>query len=120
MSTSFPHGDWTSGHPVLRYQACTACQQRWYFARPFCPRCGHALPESHVASGRGTVYALTAVTRAPGDAWQSLAPYTIVLVDAEEGFRLMGHGDAGLAIGDPVAGRFITNGDRVLPYFSAV
>lgn len=55
------------------------------------------------AAGRGTVYAVTVVTRAPSDEFRSLAPYTLVLVDLEEGSRVMAHGVPGLAIGDKVS-----------------
>ncbi len=108
--------DWTTGTPALVYQTCPACTARWYFRRDFCPRCG-AAPRTEVASGRGTVHALSLVTRAPTPEMRPYAPYLIMLVDAEEGFRLMAHGDPGLAIGDRVRLRFETRAGRLLPYF---
>ena len=47
-------------------------------------------------------------------------PYTIVLVDAKEGFRMMAHGDRDLAIGDPVTARFVPFAGGVVPYFEKV
>ena len=59
-------------------------------------------PVAKQASGTGTVHARTLVTRAPTEELRAHAPYLIVLVDAEEGFRLMAHGDKDLQIGDRV------------------
>lgn len=109
--------DWTAGRPALRYRACGACGRVWYFARTFCPHCGGDRVESREASGRGTVYAATTVSRAPSDALRALAPYRILLVDAEEGFRMMAHGQPDLAIGDRVEVRFQPFGEGLVPLF---
>jgi uncharacterized OB-fold protein len=57
------------------------------------------------------------VARAPSEELRALAPYLIILIDAEEGFRIMGHGDKSLRIGDAVVVRFVRFADRLLPYF---
>lgn len=110
-------GDWTAGEPAIRYGRCRISGDVWYFRRGFCPACGSADVETRQASGRGTVYAATVVTRAPSDALRALAPYGILMVDAEEGFRLMAHGAPGLAIGDPVEARFEAFGAILIPVF---
>ena len=46
---------------------------------------------------------VTVVTRAPSDSVRALAPYTLLLVDLDEGTRVMAHGTPGLAIGDRVS-----------------
>ena len=69
------------------------------------------------ASGIGRVYALSLVHRAPSEALRKLAPYLVVIIDMEEGFRLMAHGDSSLEIGDRVRARFVDFGDRVVPRF---
>jgi uncharacterized OB-fold protein len=110
--------DWTRGEPGIAYQRCGGCGAVWYFHRGFCPACGQGEPQSQRASGNGTVHALTLVHRAPTEALRPHAPYLIVLVDADEGFRLMAHGDPGLAIGDRVHARFVAFGDeRIVPCF---
>ena len=109
--------DWTRGGEGLAYQACSACGSRWYFHRTFCPRCGQAPPEDRAAAGGGTVHAVTLVARAPSEALRAHAPYAIVLVDADEGFRVMAHGAQGLRIGDRVRCRFIDLAGRLVPYF---
>ena len=109
--------DWTRGAAGLAYQACSGCGATWYFHRTFCPRCGQAGPEDRAAGGSGTVHAATLVVRAPSEALRAYAPYAIVLVDADEGFRVMAHGAQDLRIGDRVRCRFIDLAGRQVPYF---
>ncbi len=109
--------DWTRGGDGIAYQACAACHAVWYFQRSFCPECGATAPVSRQASGRGTVHARTLVTRAPTEELRLHAPYLIVLVDAEEGFRLMAHGHPDLQIGDRVHARYADLAGRKIPYF---
>lgn len=113
-------GDWTRGQPALAFQACRPCGHRWLFARSFCPRCGATDVETRPASGRGTVHASTLVVRAPSEDLRAHAPYCLVLVDAEEGFRLMAHGAPGIAIGDTVTASFRPFGAGLVPYFERV
>jgi uncharacterized OB-fold protein len=109
--------DWTQGGEAVTYQRCDGCGAVWYFLRGFCPRCGNARPATLLARGRGTVYARTLVYRAPSESLRSHVPYLIALVDMEEGFRMMGHGDAELAIGDPVQAGFAQFGETLVPRF---
>lgn len=109
--------DWTRGGDRLAYQQCPGCARRWYFRREFCPSCGRREPETLASAGLGCVHAGTLVHRAPDDAFRALAPYRIVLVDLDEGIRVMAHGDPALAIGDRVRGRIATLAGRALPYF---
>jgi uncharacterized OB-fold protein len=109
--------DWTRGGAGIAYQTCASCKAVWYFQRTFCPACGKADPAPRQASGAGTVHARTSVARAPTEELRAHAPYLIVLVDADEGFRLMAHGDLTLAIGDRVQARFADLAGRKIPYF---
>ena len=109
--------DWTKGADGIAYQACGNCKAVWYFERGFCPTCGTGHPTTLQASGRGVVHARTLVARAPTEELRAHAPYLIVLVDAEEGFRLMAHGAPALAIGDRVKARFTDLAGRKIPYF---
>lgn len=109
--------DWTQGGEGIAYQACDGCGASWYFHRTFCPRCGRDGPEARAAGGAGTVHAVTLVVRAPTEELRAHAPYTIVLVDADEGFRMMAHGDNDLRIADRVRCRFVTKAGRVMPHF---
>jgi uncharacterized OB-fold protein len=109
--------DWTLEQEGLVYQVCAACDTHWYFHRRFCPRCGNDVVRQLQASGRGTVYAVTAIHRAPTDTMRAYTPYTIVLVDAVEGFRMMAHGAADLRIGDAVHAEYHAIGGKLMPYF---
>ena len=110
-------GDWIDGGDSVLYQQCTACDHSWYFYRGFCPSCGHDTQATLTSSGLGSVYASTLVQRAPSDAFRAIAPYRLVLVDMAEGFRMMGHADPSLVIGERVRCRVKTIAGRVLPYF---
>jgi uncharacterized protein len=112
--------DWTTGAETLSCNRCRVCGTVRYFRRSFCPNCGSAEIEAQVASGRGTVYAITTVTRAPSAELRAYAPYHIALVDAEEGFRFMTHAAEGVAIGDVVSTTFRTFGERIVPFVEPV
>jgi uncharacterized OB-fold protein len=112
--------DWTQGTEGIAYQVCPACSSVWYFHRTFCPRCGHAEPQTWQAAATGTVHAVTLVTRAPTEELRAYAPYAIALIDADEGFRLMAHGDSALKIGDRVRARFTTLAGKLIPHFEKV
>ena len=109
--------DWTLGGDGIAYQTCSACQAAWYFQRGFCPACGSGEPVPRQSSGIGVVHARTLVARAPTEELRAHAPYLIVLVDTEEGFRLMAHGNPDLQIGDRVRARFTDLAGRKIPYF---
>jgi uncharacterized OB-fold protein len=119
----------TSIHPIsapfvdgldrgeLRYQACLECAAAQTLPRYACRKCGSTRLEWRTASGRGTVYAVTVVMRAPSEDFRPLAPYTLVLVELAEKTRLMGHAEPGVAIGDAVAADFFKHGERTLVRF---
>ena len=109
--------DWTKDGDGIAYQTCGNCKAVWYFERNFCPACAASAPDTLKASGLGTVHARTLVARAPTEELRAHAPYLIILVDAEEGFRLMAHGDVALQIGDRVRARFTQLAGRKIPYF---
>jgi uncharacterized OB-fold protein len=111
---------WIDGEHAIVFQRCEACGQSWYFWRSFCPNCGAVEPKTIEASGRGQVYALSMVHRAPSQELRAHAPYLIVMIDADEGFRLMAHGEPSLTIGDRVQARFIDFGSRLIPCFEKV
>ena len=109
--------DWTRGGAAIAYQSCVSCKAVWYFQRGFCPACGEGNPVTRRAAGTGMVHARTSVARAPTEELRAHAPYLIVLVDADEGFRLMAHGDPRLEIGDRVRVGFVDLAGKRIPYF---
>lgn len=112
--------DWTKNSDGIAYQSCGSCKAVWYFQRGFCPECGTAPPAALQASGLGTVHARTLVARAPTEELRAHAPYLIVLIDADEGFRLMAHGEPDLQIGDRARARFTLLAGRKIPFFDKI
>jgi uncharacterized protein len=113
-----PLADWTSGAEAIVYQSCSACGAIQYFRRGFCARCGALDPAEKLASGTGTVYATSLVCRAATPETRAHIPYNIVLVDTDEGFRMMAHGDDDLCIGEKVMARFVLFAGRLVPHFT--
>jgi uncharacterized OB-fold protein len=109
--------DWTTGQEAILYQLCGACHKPQYFRRGFCAACGSTELAEKRASGKGTVYATSVVMRAATPETRAHVPYNIVLVDTEEGFRMMAHGATSLKIGDAVTVRFATFAGRLVPHF---
>ena len=110
--------DWTQGGDTVYFQHCLSCQNIWYFHRSFCPNCGSQSPVSQAANARGSVFATTLVYRAPSAEFSAIVPYRIVLVDMQEGFRMMGHGELELTLDMPVICDVRTIAGRALPFFS--
>lgn len=105
------------GRKQILFQSCCSCGAAQTLARYACRRCGSTRLEWRKAAGRGVVYAVTVVTRAPSDEFRPLVPYTLALVDLEEGARLMGHAAPGVAIGDPVHAQFFQASGKTLIRF---
>jgi uncharacterized OB-fold protein len=67
----------------LAYQRCADCSAAVFYPRTLCPGCGSGALEWRESAGRGAVYATTAVHGRNRD------PRNVVLVDLDEGFRMM-------------------------------
>lgn len=67
----------------LGFQSCDGCGVAVFYPRVLCPVCGSDALRWRTSSGRGVVYATTAVYRRDAE------PYNVALVDLEEGFRMM-------------------------------
>lgn len=71
----------------LKFQRCTKCQAVRYPVGPLCPEC-HSFDFAWVASsGRGVIYSYTVVRHQTHPAFP--APYTVLLVELEEGPRVI-------------------------------
>jgi uncharacterized protein len=68
----------------LGYQRCADCSAAIFYPRTLCPICGSGALGWRESAGRGTVYATTALHGRNRD------PRNVVLVDLDEGFRMMG------------------------------
>jgi len=101
----------------IRFQHCTACGYVQTFAHDACQHCGAESLVWKTSSGRGRIYAATIVARAPSDAFRPLAPYTLVVVELEEGARVMGHAVPGVQIDDRVVASFFIHQGQTLIRF---
>lgn len=70
----------------LRIQACNSCNQNYFPPRPFCPKCGSRDVRVVKASGKGTLYSYI-INHLPAPGYTS--PFTVAVVELEEGPRLM-------------------------------
>ena len=68
----------------LGFQRCDGCGAAVFYPRVLCPVCGSDTLRWRTNSGRGVVYATTAVYRRDAEPYNN-----VVLVDLEEGFRMM-------------------------------
>ena len=108
-----------NGRHPLDLQCCADCGS-WWALRPYaCAACGGTTLHWKRAAGHGVVIARSDVHRAPDAQWRALAPYGLVLVRLRENVMLMGHADAGIAIGQEVVGRAAELAGRVLLKFEA-
>ncbi len=101
----------------LRFQRCADCNHAQFFPRNYCVHCDSDRIDWQTSKGIGTIYSVTRVERAPTDAFRALVPYSIALVDLDEGIRLMAHADAALKIGDKARVAFFAPNNRSLPRF---
>ena len=73
----------------LRFQRCNACQAWRHVPRPMCAACGSFAWTWRRSSGRGTVFSWTVAVRPMHPAFQNDAPYAPVVIEMEEGVRLV-------------------------------
>lgn len=112
---------WTAARDEgrLAYQSCLNCARAQHYPRALCGHCGGKQLEWRQSSGRAVVYAATRV-HIGLPSFKAEAPYDIVLVDVEEGFRMVLNvigNPEDIAIGD--AGRVVLRerDGTVLPQF---
>ena len=108
----------------LRLQRCASCGKVRHYPRVACDHCYSLDVEWVEASGRGTVHSWTVAHHAFHPAFKGELPYTLLIVDLEEGPRAMGRLDPGFRddprIGMQVRVRFERNEEGIpLPIFAA-
>lgn len=94
-------------------QRCQSCARHAFYPRTLCPHCGAQQQEWVQATGFGTVYSFSVIAGEPAR--------VIVLVDLEEGVRLMSQLEdvdtATVRIGLPVQARVQATGERAKVVF---
>ena len=110
------------GRGELLLPHCPACGHVFYFPRLHCPKCGDRRPGWRKSAGRGRIFSFTHVAVSfHGPGWESQLPYTVVLVDLDEGprmlSRLIGDDRQNAASGDAVEVVFPEIDGQRLPFF---
>ncbi len=102
----------------FRIQQCDACARHVFYPRVLCPHCGSTQLGWRMASGNGVVYACSVIMGKPG----TNSDYAVVLVDLQEGVRLMSHvvdcDQHAVTIGMPVSARIIEKEGKPLVVFA--
>jgi hypothetical protein len=116
-----PHDDlvaafWEScNRELLSFQRCASCGAWRHLPRHLCARCGSSQWSWQPSSGRGRIHSWTITHQTPIRAFADRVPYAVVVVEMEEGVRLVsgtrGIENAELAIDLPVEVVF----ERVTP-----
>jgi uncharacterized OB-fold protein len=70
-------------HDIFAVHTCAQCGRAHYSPRVLCPHCGSVALTWQQSDGRGTVYSTSTISPRDGE------PYAVVLVDLDEGPRLM-------------------------------
>lgn len=103
---------------VFAIQHCTSCSKAIFYPRMVCPHCGGVDLQWKKASGKGTVYSVTVIRRKP----EHGGDYNVVLVDLDEGARLMsrvqGISPDEVKIGMRISSEIITENDAPLLVFN--
>jgi uncharacterized OB-fold protein len=74
---------------VLHFQRCSDCRAWRHVPREMCAECGSWEWTWEASSGRGKIFSWTVVARALHPAFRDDAPYAPVIVEMEEGVRLL-------------------------------
>jgi uncharacterized OB-fold protein len=106
----------------LTYQRCQRCRRGIFPPRAHCPHCWHTTLEWCTSAGAGELASRTVVHRPGHPAFRPDSPYTLVLVDLDEGFRmlseLVGPHRHDAPVGNPVQVCWTRRGDHTLPLFT--
>jgi uncharacterized OB-fold protein len=106
----------------LRIRKCVRCDTRFRFNHYLCPSCWSDQLTWEVASGRGRITHFCVIHHAPYPSFEDVCPYVIVLVELEEGVRMMsnlvGCSPEAARIGTPVQVTFEQRGPVTLPMFA--
>jgi hypothetical protein len=103
----------------LKFQRCTQCATVRYPVGPLCPMCRSFDTEWITSTGRGIIYSYTVVRHQTHPAFP--APYTMLLVELEEGPRVIAQlaapPETPVAISAPVHVEWEETEHQVLPVF---
>lgn len=105
----------------LTYGYCTNCDKPHFYIRTICPHCHSTEIQIREGSGKGKIHSFTTQYRAGHPALKDDVPYTLVLVDLIEGYRmladLIGAQPAEVSIGRRVQAEIDQSGEQPVLHF---
>lgn len=105
----------------LRAQRCTACGVLRHYPRLLCSACYSENVEWIELTGLGKIHSWTVAHHPYHPAFTTEVPYTLVLVDLDEGVRALGRWDGETpTIGLAVSGEFVTRDGGADLVFSGI
>ncbi|MBC9227621.1 OB-fold domain-containing protein [Aeromicrobium sp. zg-636] len=87
---------------ALSFQTCSQAHAV-FPPRPVCPTCGSTELTWGESEGHGTIYSATTISP------RGVDPYTVVVVDIDEGFRMMSRLDGEDALNAKIGDRVVTD-----------
>lgn len=73
----------------LLIQRCPNCGAHQFFPQAHCRGCLSDRLEWVESKGKGTLYSFTVIHRPPASAFEKDVPYTVALIDLDEGCRML-------------------------------
>ena len=107
----------------LTYQTCADCGTIVFHPRRHCTHCLSTDLRWHDSAGQGTVYSCTVVRQHGQPYFRGRLPYTVGLIDLDEGFRLMAEIDGppgAVEVGQRVAVRWEDHTELAVPVFHPI
>ncbi len=105
----------------LRLQRCRGCGELLYPVAPLCPRCLSTELAWERVSGRGRVFSFAVFRHVYHEAWAARVPYTVALVELDEGPRMLsnvvGVPPEEVRVGMAVTVVFEPEGELAIPRF---
>lgn len=82
----------------LLLKRCRACDARYFYPRALCPTCWSADTIWIAARGTGRLYSHSVIYQFPIEPFASMVPYANILVDLDEGPRMMATWDPDVSL----------------------
>lgn len=103
---------------------CRSCGKPHFYPRSACPHCWSEGEYTwREARGTGVIHTFTVVRSNPPPAFVPMLPFSVAIIDLDEGVRLLSNIDGdfqNLAIGDRVELNFVERDGQSLPLFRRV
>lgn len=119
MSDELTSSFWAAArNGTLVRPVCGDCGRNFFSPQIACPGCLSENWSYEPSSGRGTVYSVTVVHKAPSPEFE--VPYALAVVELDEGWSMLANLVDSAPIGTAVEVTWIDRGERRLPAFRAV